>query len=63
MFLYLENMFPERKGIRNCSTLSPEQQGNQDSQETYYQIYKNAKIMVEFLRKFENRGIEIARVN
>ena len=49
---------------RNCSTLLPAQQRNRNSEETYITKYKNLrKWMVEFLRKLENRGIKIVRVN
>ena len=45
--------------------LWPTQQRDRDSQDTKHVIkYENMqKRMVEFLGKFENRGIEIARVN
>ena len=52
------------EGRRNCSTLWPAQKRNRDSQGTYVTKYKHMrKWIVEFLRKFESRGIKIARVN
>ena len=51
------------KGDENCSPLCPAEQRNRDSQK-HVTKYKNMrKWMVEFLRKFDNRGIKIARVN
>ena len=52
-----------REEGRNCSTLWPAQQRKSDSQE-HVTKYKNMrKWMVRFLIKFDNRGIEISRVN
>ena len=48
---------------RNCSALWPAQQQNPDSQE-HITKYKNMrKLMVEFLRKFENRDIKIVQLD
>ena len=55
--------FQISEGRRNCSTLWPAQQRNRDSRETCYQYKNMRKRMVNFFRKFENRGIKIARFN
>ena len=48
---------------RNCSTLWPAQQQNRDLRKHVTKHKNMWEWMVEFLRKFENRGIKIARVN